>query len=207
MILSRLTLNPMHPATYRLVGDPYGIHIKLCSCVQMPRAEADILYRVEEGPILLIQSSIEPDWERLDLPDSALAQPPQSKAFDPQCEVGQRLAFRLRCRPTKKVKVDGHKNSRFRYLRTDDERLEWLRKQGEKSGFRLESVVAIEQKWRDTKPSVDANAQGGRTALPAIQFDGILVVTDPERLAEAICKGIGPQKAYGFGLLSVARCE
>lgn len=207
MTLSRLTLNPLHPATYRLVGDPYGIHIRLCAMFQQDRAEAGILYRVEEGPELLVQSDLEPDWSRFDLPQAALATPPQTKPFDPELVADQRLAFRLRCRPTKKSKVEGSKNSRYRYLRTDEERLEWLQRQAEQCGFRLESVLAIELKWRDTKPSPESGAASNRPAFPAVQFDGILIVTDPVKLKEAVRKGIGPQKAYGFGLLSLARCE
>lgn len=40
--------------------------------------------------------------------------------------------------------------------------------------------------------------------LTAVQFDGVLVVTDPDKLREAVRNGIGPQKAFGFGLLSLA---
>jgi CRISPR-associated protein Cas6/Cse3/CasE subtype I-E len=40
--------------------------------------------------------------------------------------------------------------------------------------------------------------------LSAVQFDGVLVVTDPDKLSVAVRNGIGPQKAFGFGLLSLA---
>lgn len=38
-----------------------------------------------------------------------------------------------------------------------------------------------------------------------VRFDGLLCVTDPETLVEAVRQGIGPAKAFGFGLLSLAR--
>jgi CRISPR system Cascade subunit CasE len=38
-----------------------------------------------------------------------------------------------------------------------------------------------------------------------VDFEGILEVTDPEEFAAAVTAGIGPAKAFGFGLLSVAR--
>lgn len=41
--------------------------------------------------------------------------------------------------------------------------------------------------------------------LQAVQFDGLLKVTDPERFAMAWRGGIGPKKAFGFGLLSLRR--
>ena len=38
-----------------------------------------------------------------------------------------------------------------------------------------------------------------------VLFEGRLVVTDAEQFRETLCQGIGSGKAYGFGLLSVAR--
>lgn len=40
--------------------------------------------------------------------------------------------------------------------------------------------------------------------LGAVRFDGVLIVTDAEKLRIAVCNGIGTQKAFGFGLLSIA---
>ncbi|MEM0963873.1 MAG: type I-E CRISPR-associated protein Cas6/Cse3/CasE, partial [Bacteroidota bacterium] len=37
-----------------------------------------------------------------------------------------------------------------------------------------------------------------------VRFDGELRVIDPDRLAVAVASGIGPAKAFGFGLLSLA---
>ena len=45
-------------------------------------------------------------------------------------------------------------------------------------------------------------AKGQR--LRSARFDGILEVTDPAAFAATIAAGIGPAKAFGFGLLSVA---
>ena len=39
------------------------------------------------------------------------------------------------------------------------------------------------------------------------QFDGILRVTDPVALRQALIRGIGPGKAYGCGLLTLARID
>jgi len=41
--------------------------------------------------------------------------------------------------------------------------------------------------------------------LLAVQFDGLLQVTDPKRLSETVRQGVGSGKAMGFGLLSLAR--
>jgi hypothetical protein len=38
-----------------------------------------------------------------------------------------------------------------------------------------------------------------------VRFDGVLVVTDPALFRETVANGIGSGKAFGFGLLSLAR--
>lgn len=40
--------------------------------------------------------------------------------------------------------------------------------------------------------------------MVSARYDGILAVTDPDRFARVLARGIGPAKAFGFGLLSVA---
>jgi CRISPR system Cascade subunit CasE len=39
----------------------------------------------------------------------------------------------------------------------------------------------------------------------AVQFDGVLEVTDPAKFLETVRQGIGSAKGFGFGLLSLAR--
>ena len=43
-----------------------------------------------------------------------------------------------------------------------------------------------------------------RISFEGLVYEGILEVADPVRFATAVCRGIGPAKAYGYGLLSVA---
>jgi CRISPR system Cascade subunit CasE len=43
-----------------------------------------------------------------------------------------------------------------------------------------------------------------RHRLRSVRYEGILEVTDPARFRETLVRGIGPGKAFGFGLLSVA---
>jgi CRISPR system Cascade subunit CasE len=39
----------------------------------------------------------------------------------------------------------------------------------------------------------------------SVLFEGELIVTDVKAFREALMQGIGSGKAYGFGLLSIAR--
>jgi CRISPR system Cascade subunit CasE len=85
-------------------------------------------------------------------------------------------------------------------LHDDDARQAWLRRQGERVGFGL---VAAE---RSASGRIRAS-QGGRErtiTLDAVLFDGILQVTDATALQHAWTAGIGPGKALGLGMLSLA---
>jgi hypothetical protein len=47
-------------------------------------------------------------------------------------------------------------------------------------------------------------AGGHSTTHLAVLFEGLLRVTDKDAFLETLTHGIGPAKAFGFGLLSVA---
>lgn len=109
----------------------------------------------------------------------------------------------------------------------EEKQIEWLRKKGETRieirkrihheygcGFRLGSVsikenvdnvlMNFEGKQRFNKSSKDETKKTHKVALNAITFEGVLEVTDTIKFREALIKGIGQGKAYGFGLLSIA---
>jgi CRISPR system Cascade subunit CasE len=90
-----------------------------------------------------------------------------------------------------------------RDLRSDEERLEWIKRKGELSGFQVSTCGITVFSFRAVKSSVGFRAKSGSFA--AAQFDGELIVTDEVLFKKAIESGIGTQKAYGFGLLSVGR--
>ena len=112
----------------------------------------------------------------------------------------------------------------------EEKLIEWLRNQGavrvkiEKGepveyscGFRLMSVAVRENvenvsanpngKQSFTKPNADKSKSPHRVTLDGVTFEGVLEVTDAEKFREALAKGVGSGKAYGFGLLSVAKAR
>jgi len=60
-------------------------------------------------------------------------------------------------------------------------------------------VVADRQRWR-----IPHTTSGGEFTLTTARFDGVLRVTDPDRLRRALTHGIGHGKAFGCGLLTLA---
>ncbi len=195
-----------------------------------PRAALGVLFRLDAGQqngrlSLLVQSSVAPDWTRL--PPGYLADT-EGEPPNPACKsvaaqyaglaAGTRLAFRLRANPTRKIDTrsgpDGQRRHGRRVeLRAEQDQLAWLRRKGEECGFALVQArarpaplgVAPPGKQTGTRESAGEGAGlRQRLTFAAILFEGELVITDAERFRAALARGIGPGKAYGFGLLSVA---
>lgn len=233
MYLSRLILDGRCRQVQRDIGDCQQLHRTILSAFPQaesssPRASFGILFRVEPGSegtayTVLVQSSDPPDWSRL--PGDYLLAP--SGAFDnPACKPlgplldslkeGTACRFRLRANPTKRIDTktgpDGRRrNGRRVPLLGNDALVEWLVRKGrEHCGFEL---------WGDETggPSVIVRMEGRRTGarrgitgvaddltFGSVLFDGVLVIREVMRFKDAMAKGIGSGKSYGFGLLSIA---
>lgn len=160
----------------------------------LDRGEERLLWRTEvdrHGAFdhILVQSLTEPDWSVL---DAGYARAVASKAFEVPATPGMPFRFRLRANPT--VRREGKRHALYEY----DERREWLERKAELAGFRLGSVrFAGEERLAPRK--------NGRTmTLFAATFEGLGFVAEPDAFQAALRGGIGPAKALGMGLLSVA---
>jgi CRISPR system Cascade subunit CasE len=87
-------------------------------------------------------------------------------------------------------------------LYREEDQVDWLRRKGDQGGFRLLSAHA----GQDTVVGGAIQRDSGRHHLHllAVRFDGLLQVTDPDRLRETVQTGIGSAKGLGFGLLSLS---
>jgi CRISPR system Cascade subunit CasE len=167
--------------------------------------------------VILVQSAPKPDWEyAFHNACYLLAAPPEVKPFNPCYTTGQRLRFRLLANPTRRLTehslgADGQlvkkwANTDKKGMRVPvptDQLLDWINRRAEKAGF------SIEKDSINVLPGyVFANKRGDRHGirLRSVRYDGLLSVTEPALFRQAIIQGIGPGKAFGFGLLSVAPC-
>lgn len=159
---------------------------------------------------------------------------PACKTIDEQLNAiynGSVLIFRLRANPTRKVKnkkaeinADSTKdNGRRVPLSGEDAQIGWLCRKSEDSGFKLLRIKATNEPCElDTIVCDEGSVSGRQNSVIGVQsfkdgrksnnlsfasvlFEGKLIVTDREKFINAINSGIGSGKAYGFGLLSVAR--
>jgi CRISPR system Cascade subunit CasE len=216
MYLSRLLLNPRSRQVQRETADPYQLHRTIMNAFDPRRTEAGVLHRLDTdprsgNPTLLVQSQLRPDWHFLDDKEYLLPPDPFSewdnpavKTFDLPLQPGQILHFRLRANPTiKKVRRNeaGERlNSNRVPLVHEEKQAEWLAERAIDSGFHLQHLhISQAQKQTSRK-----KGNGRPITLYTVQYNGRLQVTDPDKLLTAVRTGIGPAKAFGCGLLSLA---
>jgi len=186
--------------------------------VHSPRdSDSGFLFRIDPQPggriVILVQSAVEPDWGyAFHNAGYLLAAPPEVKPFAPSFDVGRHLRFRLAANPTRRLSkrslgADGRpieKGIGTRVPVPTEHLLDWLTRRAERAGFSVESDCTT------VSPSyvyVNKARNGDGVRLRSARYDGILSVTDPARFRDAWMHGIGPGKAFGFGLLSVAPCH
>ena len=204
MYLSRLTLNARHNRTKSELDRPYEMHRTLCNAWEDPKT-ARILWRPDRDTFgivsVIVQSLTKPEWSSLDVPDEYLqaVDGPKTLILSALRE-NQRLRFRLRCRPCKRINTAGHPNfGKRKGLTAKKDILDWLRRKAAGNGFEVIDVAFDRIYWQDSKGGTD-----GKPLIGAVVFEGTLRVLDTEKFQLAIRTGVGPQKAFGFGLLSVA---
>ncbi len=236
MFLSRLVLNSRDRQARCDLARSYDMHRTLWRAFP-DHDPGRILFRVDADrtgapPVVLVQSDLRPQWERLDERGSRyLLAAPEFKPYQPSFAAGQRLRFRLRANPTKKVaslskadrlagaaERDGDtKNGRRLALLREDEQVAWLLHKGEVGGFRIPGEwVAADDDRRAPNFRVDVIPEGwvrcGKDGHAdgrffAVRFEGVLHVTDPDLFLRTVADGLGAAKGFGFGLVSFAPCR
>jgi CRISPR system Cascade subunit CasE len=172
------------------------------------RKEWQILYRLE-GTVLLVQSSIEPNWKRL--PEGYTLD--RIKELDFQTiETGDLLKFRLLANPVKQrtcdrqdetgqplPKADGTGKPQQKTLRRlitrEEDQIQWL--SARLNGAKLEECYVA------SPGKVKSNSKS--SIIRTVQFDGTLRVINPPDFLNVLMQGIGRGRSYGCGLLSIAR--
>jgi CRISPR system Cascade subunit CasE len=227
MFLMRAFLNPDSAAVRADLTDPEGLHktvMRTFADLAGPQArqEQAILHRLDRDGggrlVLLVQGRVRPDPARwlagyvadvgsdLDLAFSQAENPVVRDVANERAsiEAGCRFLFRLKANTTKRLSGKGPSGSESNKgkrvpVRGDDARREWLARHAAAAGFRCD-VVSV--KVSELAP--EGRSSGKRVTFAGAMFDGILEVEDAAKFRLALEHGVGPAKAYGFGLLSIA---
>ena len=227
MYLSRLLLDPRIRAVRRDLADCQELHRSIMSAfpqTQQPEESArerfGVLHRLEVDRrgnrlILYVQSWEEPDWSRLVpgyLEENSNLENPACKPVEEKyrgLKTGAVFAFRLQANPTRKIDKKNQKDGPRWHgkrveLRREEDQIAWLQRKGEQGGFELLGVrvqgQVKEQGRRQRRGSSDSPL-----TLAGVVFEGHLRINDAGKFYDhSLARGIGPGKAYGLGLLSLA---
>jgi len=204
MYLSKIHI-PWHQAQ-----NPYQLHQALWRLFPgFEDADREFLFRVEQlqkgmGAQVLMQSAMQPQSGEQSPALLAL------REYVLNIQNGQRLRFRLRANPIKTIK-DSSKGSVEKKGKTftktvrvpllhEEQQQAWLER-------KLQAFAQLETLIVQPEPVLYfRKVKEGRSGkIQTVLFDGVLTVTDAEAFNNQVIKGIGPAKAFGCGLLSLAR--
>jgi len=183
---------------------------------------------------LYVQSISKPDWSFLScLSDYLLEEPAPPKdlmkAYQ-KLQGGQVLSFRLRANPTKRIAKPNEGSADLEGKRVgllkEEQQIAWLirkgceRERGKPGGFEILMKEIKDQNGEiRLVPRVTVCVEGKQVGRKkeamnehpmthfAVRFDGLLRITEPDSFRETLAHGIGPAKAFGFGLLSVTEIK
>lgn len=235
MFLSRVYVNSGPGATAvddRLLRSSYLLHQAVFAAFDPDtRGARDVLYRREPelcgGCVaLLVQSETQPDWERGFAADLTRARAAEVMPLRLNLKSGQRLRFRVRANPTRKIAAldaasQPKKNGKRVSLLTRGPHWEPVISRLVAEGITHPTTRQISEillhNWLTERLHAAAEALDFQTvdegliedrehhlSFKSVRFDGTLQVSDPDRMLELVRIGIGTAKGFGFGLLSLA---
>ena len=130
----------------------------------------------------------------------------ESKDYGPLLERirdGSSWNFRLVANPTYSEARPGQRGKVHAH-RTPDHQVQWLMEQGQKNGFSVteDSFSITESRWYQFGKG-NPGRREPQVCLLGVTYEGSLIVTDPEKFRQVLCHGIGREKAYGMGLMTL----
>jgi CRISPR system Cascade subunit CasE len=207
MHLAQLRLDLRNKDVRRDLANPYDMHRTLSRAFVQNESDSPprFLWRIwlagdRKTSVILVQSAHRADWAKLEaMPGYLLelhGQKVESKTFrlEQLLRLDALYRFCLCANPTVK------KNGKRRGLAGTQGQLEWLRRQGERHGFEVKEETA----FVSASEILEGHKCDQRIHLQRVYYEGLLRIVDPETATQALLKGIGPGKAFGCGLLSLA---
>jgi len=205
MYLSKLFIDFKRPKNI------YQIHQDLWSLFPNQDDKArSFLFRVEQlqagsGASILMQSEIEPvaGNEHVTL----LA----TRKYPLTVLKNQRLRFLLVANPVKTVKDQKERKNQKGVIKsnrvpliTENDQQNWIERKLQ-SWAQLDSVMIHPCPPLYFYKKDEQKPKGYAGKIVPVTFEGVLIVREPDTIIEQVKQGIGPAKAFGCGLLSLAR--
>lgn len=232
MHLTRFRINMARLGARSLLASPQRLHAAVMSSFAGAQPSDTngprILWRLDRNAkaevLLYIVSEERPDLthlvEQAGWPTTATWQTYDYGAFLGGLQAGSTWAFRLTANPVHYIRrKDGEPTKRTAHV-TPPHQMGWLLARQEAAGFRVlqtpserrrlpagdefQLTVRDERRHRFEKTEAQADRRN-RVPLMTVTFDGRLEVTDPAALRRTLTVGLGKAKAYGCGLMTLAK--
>ena len=180
----------------RLAKNPYEVHRHLWQLFPgLSEDKRSFLYRVSYGkdnePLRILMQSFYEPFATENIKGCVIL---RKKAFNPMLREKDGFRFILCANPTKRLAKE-----RCRVpLIDEDQLIEWLQK-------KFENAANIEHVEIMGKRNLYFRKDGKAGKIVTITFRGLINVNDSKLMRSILENGFGPAKAFGCGLLSLAR--
>ncbi|WP_329093756.1 type I-E CRISPR-associated protein Cas6/Cse3/CasE [Streptosporangium sp. NBC_01469] len=228
MHLTRFRLNTARVGARRLLSSPQMLHAAVMSSfAEIPAAAGDrarVLWRIDRTSRaethLYLVSPAKPDLthlvEQAGWPETGRWHTYDYQPFLSRLAAGEQWAFRLTANPVHHIRrTDDEPTKRTAHI-TPHHQLRWLLQRQEGAGFKVVEKPAEQR----LVPNGDEHelivydrrqlafkkaGHRGSVTLVTVTYDGRLEVTDPDALRRTLTHGLGKAKAYGCGLMTLAK--
>ena len=224
MFLTKIDLAPERRLARKYLGSPQAMHAVVMGATggNIGDGPGRVLWRVDRGTTtaLYILSPLEPDCSQLVAEVGAAGTQARTLDYSPflaSLDAGQLWAFRLAANPSYSAsRGPGVRGQRYGHVTVEQQR-QWLVERAPRHGFELMPVDHVDDEGSDgavmvvhrERPVFNRRRSEGegrdRVTINRTVYEGVLRITDPESLRLALIAGIGRSKAYGCGLMTLAR--
>ena len=224
MFLTKIDLAPERRLARKYLGSPQAMHAVVMGATggNIGDGPGRVLWRGDRGTTtaLYILSPLEPDCSQLVAEVGAAGTQARTLDYSPflaSLDAGQLWAFRLAANPSYSAsRGPGVRGQRYGHVTVEQQR-QWLVERAPRHGFELMPVDHVDDEGSDgavmvvhrERPVFNRRRSEGegrdRVTINRTVYEGVLRITDPESLRRALIAGIGRSKAYGCGLMTLAR--
>lgn len=224
-VFTRVLINPRTKGGAKLLTNPQAMHaaVRAAFPPDLDESSGRVLWRVdkhEHEHVLYIVGPEKPTTRHIVEQAGWETRPGESADYSRllgSLMKGQRWRFELVANPTYSEPAPG-KRGKVKAHVSASHQLEWLYSRAETAGFALAPREQQDSGWSpDDVPAVLERAtehfyrggseKGRPVRIAKARFAGALEVTDAEVLKRTLVHGIGRARAYGCGLLTLAKVE
>ncbi len=159
--------------------------------------------RISGKRYLLVVSEKEPDHEQMET--YAVKGSFGCKDYEPflqSIKQGERFRFRVTLNPVHSVPEENKSRGKVYPIYSEEAQRKFFSDRAEKHGFQVEpEQFLIVERGEET---FFKKGKKGVDLVKAV-YEGVLTVENPELFVDLLCHGMGREKAYGFGMMTVIR--